>query len=956
MKNLFNKIICTVASALFLGLLTGCNPEPEMKQFSVTFKGYGPGYVSVQVTQPNATTVAYVVAENPIPNMDATMLNMMGTQTTFYSEGEQQLLDYPVEANTRYYVYLVGLLGENFSKVYEYEFETGEFVFDQLATVIGVAPDGYKMHIKVPESVKTTRHGEPGSRAIRYTQGDLMIYNFYKSGNDDYFNLLYNAGRYVREDTVIEYADDLNWGEAGMDVNEDGVIDADDLAMQWNPIAPGEPVVFVAGEFEWMSEPDEYKKGGEKYDDEIGYRVNGFPFPGGWDDGYYVPCLDGERYWAYKGFDLNGQPLVPEDDSDAATKGAGIVTNVNVASEIDELWTGAFQKKVFRTRIPAKLDGDFEVSVEDLRSVDATIRITPTENIYRYLFTVLDDGAYNQMLELLDGKTEYLQWAVTSYFTMYNFGQMQVVAEAGTTSAPPAEFSLSEYFYDVPADTKYHVLITGMSGKIGSPQCFKHHVFSTPAKTKTRGPNIVVTALPDKCTAYSAAFNVKCTTVANNKAVRCYYGANYKSEWVYDINSGGSNTYEILGQTTQFTQDELDEINSEKGYNMFIPTIDGETTRLVVVAFNDENISNGIDQYEDVLEHPAVEDCTTPYAVAENISYNPLLDGDELVDDWTLTATVKGGAVMKEKVSIKRRFVAGKDYPTTLPDDVLKTYQDVTEWTDDEIYGYFEEFKTLSTKYNTGRLRNQNKLLIEGWLNDTQGSLDYLSPWDLFRHETINMVDVPSMFARFGPKIYLHVNKAKGSEHYAEGADSLSVTANNMYVSPVAQWSVPFYMAGIQTNGQMVFSHTNAAGGFGGALEFPVTLSEDHNTITIGALQENSATWYPNVVGEGTGIGGSINYILENQIISDVVLTRGWTEPEAGTDESGDEQAPATRASFGKVALKRVDNAELVKYTPMSDFKSVRMPVRIEGEVTTLEKVHENFEKFRKEQAKRFGK
>ena len=147
MKNLFNKIVCTVASALFLGLLTGCNPEPEMKQFSVTFKGYGPGYVSVQVTQPNATTVAYTVSENPIPNMNATMLNMMGTQTTFYSEGEQQLLDYPVEANTRYYVYLVGLLGENFSKVYEYEFETGEFEFDQLATVIGVAPDGSWSHL-----------------------------------------------------------------------------------------------------------------------------------------------------------------------------------------------------------------------------------------------------------------------------------------------------------------------------------------------------------------------------------------------------------------------------------------------------------------------------------------------------------------------------------------------------------------------------------------------------------------------------------------------------------------------------------------------------------------------------------------------------------------------------------------------------------------------------------------
>ena len=935
MKNLFSKIVCVVASVVFLGLLTGCNPEPEMKQFSVAFKGYGPGYVSVVVTQPNPTTVAYTVSKVPITNMNPTMLNMMGTQTTFYSEGEQQLLDYPVEANTKYYVYLVGLLGESFSKMYEYEFETGEFVFDQLATVIGVTPDGYKMHIKVPESVKTTKHGEPGSRAIRYTQGDLMIYNFYKSGNDDYFNLLYNAGRYVREDQVIEYSDQQNWGEAGMDVNEDGVVDENDLAMQWNPIAPGEPVVFVAGEFEWMSEPDEYKKGGEKYDQN--YTVNGFAFPGGWEDGYYLPCIDSEKYWAYYDKSTKAGEAV-------ATKGAGIIPDINVTADVDAYWTGAFQKKVFRTRVPAQLAGDFEVKIEDLRSVDATITIIPTENVYRYLFTVLDDGAYNQMLELLENKTEYLQWAVTSYFAMYNFGQIQVVAEAGTTSAPPVELKLTDYFYDVPADTKYHVLITGMSGDIGSPQCFKHYTFSTLPKTKTRGPNIVVTALPDECTPYSAAFNVKCTSVADNKAVRCYYGANYKSEWIYDVNSGGSNTYEILGQTTQFSQDELDQINSEAGYDMYIPTIDGETTRLVVVAFNDENISNGIDQYEDPISHPAVEDCTTPYAVAENVGYNKLLDTDELVGDWTLTATVKGGTVMKEKVSIKREFVPGVDYPTNLPADVLKIYQDVTEWTDDEIKGYFEEFKTLSTEYNTGRLRNQNKLLIEGWLNDSQGSLDYLSPWDLFKHKDINMVDVPSMFARFGPKIYLHVNKDKN------GADSLSVTANNMFVSPVAQWSVPFYMAGVQKTGEMVFSYTNDYGGFAGALEFPVTLSEDHNTITIGALQSNSATWYPNVVGEGRGYGGTINYILENQIISEVVLTRGWTETENDTTKT------VSTKSVGKTVLKPVGNTKLIKYSPMSDFRSVRRPVRIEGQVTTLEKVQENFDKFRKEHSKRFGK
>ena len=259
MKNLFNKIILAVASVAFLGLLTGCNPEIETKPFSVTFTGFGPGYVSCVATVPSPTQVFYLVSDEPIPYMEPEQLILdgFGAQTTFYTDGEQQLLDFPVEEEQHYYVYLTARLGNKLSKMYEYDFETGTFEFNQLATVVAVAPDGYKMFIKVPPSVKKSEEGQKGSRAIRYTQGDLMIYNFYKSRNDDYFNLLYNAGRYVTEDTMVEYSDALNEGEAGIDVNEDGVVDGNDISMLWNPIAPGEPVVFVAGEFEWMSEPDD---------------------------------------------------------------------------------------------------------------------------------------------------------------------------------------------------------------------------------------------------------------------------------------------------------------------------------------------------------------------------------------------------------------------------------------------------------------------------------------------------------------------------------------------------------------------------------------------------------------------------------------------------------------------------------------------------------------------------
>ena len=167
MKNFFTKILLVSLAAVFCGVFAGCNPKEEVKQFNVSFKGFGPGYITLMATVPSTTTIAYTVAEVELPTLKPEILNMTGTKATIYQDGEIQLLDYPIEANKKYYVYLVGLLGETFSEMYTFQFETGEFTFDQLATVIGVAPDGYKMHIKVPPTVKKSEEGKPGSRAIR---------------------------------------------------------------------------------------------------------------------------------------------------------------------------------------------------------------------------------------------------------------------------------------------------------------------------------------------------------------------------------------------------------------------------------------------------------------------------------------------------------------------------------------------------------------------------------------------------------------------------------------------------------------------------------------------------------------------------------------------------------------------------------------------------------------------
>lgn len=926
MKRLFLKSLFAALAVVMSGLLTGCNPEEKVKQFSVAFKEAGPGHVTLTATVPGVTKCAYLITENePAAMMNPTILNMAGKSLYIYSDGDVQLLDFEIKENTKYYVYFVAILSDSsFSQLYEWEFETGEFTFNQLATTVAVAPDGYKMRITVPESVKNSVHGQPGSRAIRYSQSDLMLYNFYRSTDTDYSHLLYNAGKYLTEDTTLSYSDAENWGTTGADTNLDGVVDDNGTGLLWNPIAPGEPVVFLAGEFEWMAEPEDLHA-------DSNYVVNGFYYPAGWEPGYYLPCIDSAKYW--------GNIFA----SKAMTKGLNNITNIDLSTPFDNAWTGAFQRKLFRTRVPDVLNAKIDVKVEDLRSVNATIVITPDEQVYRYLFTILDTGMYEEMLRLLDGNAEYLQWAVTSYFSMYNFGAIEVKAGAGSSTAPIAEVVLEDLLY-VQDDSKYHVLVTGMSGEIGSPQCFTHFEFSTPKKTKTTGPTIVVEALEEEYEddPFGAHFNIKCTSVADNPAVKCFYGANYYKDWILSKNSG--NTYESLGQSAAFTPDEVEQINSEKGLTIRIPSIDGEKTRLVVVAFNDENISNGVDEYRNIEMCPAVADYTTPFFEAETLTNSDLFNDGVITGDWTMTAVDVNGNTLKSKVAIKNRLVEGVDYPSELPAEVLEVYKKTTKWSDEEIYGYFNRFKELAEQYNEKRLSGQNKLLLEGWLgNDSQGRFDLMTPWDMFIDEQVVTVDVESLFSEFGPKLYIEVNKDM------HGKDSLSITSDRMYASPALNWSMslPVYLAGRanqEVNNTIFYYGTD--GYYTAPLVFPVEMSEDRNVIKIKPIHSNGLDWYPTLIGvEATG-----GYVAENPTVSEIVLTKGWTE-----EQEPAAPAPAavrTRSLKGSAPVAPVNKIPSVVCKPKTHFAEPAETIKIKGEVMTAEKVHANIEKFVSNQLK----
>ena len=116
-------------------------------------------------------------------------------------------------------------------------------------------------------------------------------------------------------------------------------------------------------------------------------------------------------------------------------------------------------------------------------------------------------------------------------------------------------------------------------------------------------PEIIVTPLEDESSPFLAAFNIKCTTYndpTRGEVDECYYGANYKKDFIMEVNRGSS--YLNLAQSQQFSKDEVEKINTPEGYTITIPSIDGETTRLAVAAFNEENTPNNFN-FKDIKPH-----------------------------------------------------------------------------------------------------------------------------------------------------------------------------------------------------------------------------------------------------------------------------------------------------------------------------------------------------------------
>lgn len=454
----------------------------------------------------------------------------------------------------------------------------------------------------------------------------------------------------------------------------------------------------------------------------------------------------------------------------------------------------------FKTKEPSVLNEEIDVEVSDISAIDATITIIPDDGIYQYCMLVLDEGTYNYLLQNIVSETD-LQWFVSSYYAMSYYGTYPLTGSIVT--------QLSNHFVVVPpADTKYHILITGMGDEYGTSQCFKHIEFHTDKK-RLSPPSILVTPLPEKSTPNSAVFNIKCTSANDPNAGMCVkgaWGAAYDFEWGTLTNNGFTVYSSLKENGIPFSAEELAMINSNDGYEMSVSSCDGMTMRLGVIGYNEEHTPNDLN-YDDIRQCPAIADLKTPFLVKPSVD-SEFLTTDILEGDWIMTATDANGNPLETTVSIIRGYKAGRDYPAEFSGEA--------------------QFLEQAEIFNQKRLEDKNSLLMQGWFPDNQGDYNFSSPYDLLISQDYVAYDYQQLFFEAGPKMFIEVDET----------GSLVVRTGEEYI-PATCWTGGYcYYTGYSPLADTGFKYQY--------IDYPITISDDKKTMVIKPVDGD---YYLNLVG-----------------------------------------------------------------------------------------------------------
>lgn len=852
MKKLFYLF-----ALILMGLSTACTDdgpdavEPDTilnasnENLTVTVKEVQPSNISVEVTTKGLKSIMFlpVKQDADTSSINASYINKQGYKAPVPADGTYTMTIPDLQVSTAYYIFFSGITSDDeYCTVIKLKTETPSV--EGVVNVFDIKQRAVKVHINLPESTV-----EAGN-AFRWMFLDLATYNLLKgakAGDPDAAMMVasFDASfpNYVVKESRTIFFDNEMKNMNVVDENGNPVIDIDDEGNEeyrsvYDPLVPGEVIVLGVGEYAYghITEmiPSDIR---EKYQLGTHSQTGKDEF----DYGYYLPLYD----WA-TWFEA-GRPY---DEA--------------------KYWTGFYYKEQIKLEEPEVVtDGSikFTVNKEGMLPYGGSFIIIPDAEIKNYSMVVMPDNEYQLLInDYLEGKEEHLRWFLSSW------AATQIVY--AFTYTGPYEFVFKEEFGVVDPNIEYHLLMTGYCNSEGSKQVFHHERFFLPDPTLPK-PEVVVTALENHpvtgnpLTANEIAFNVKCTT---KNAVSAAYACGYENEWSEGVGSYGSELSLIVStaktQNAYFSADDIQKMNSDEGYDMVLYSREDASSVLGVVAYNAEEAPGDA---ATCMVRSKVED-PAPRVESELFT--------ELAGDWTATATiayVPAGKEQTEYMELKSKVTLGDiTYPADAPQEFKAVYAN-SGWRDmwNTYTGWADHFNE--------KTRNQNRILMQGFdfqvpVEGYDSDLRLSTPYDLMISETYRGYNTETAFWDFGPKWYLELQQ--------DG--SIGVPFNYAYFAPMSNWAdYEYHLIAIGADAIYYYlvegegDDARAVNGY-----FPVEVSADKQTITVKPMMLNDKPYYPNAAYYSTNQG----WVAYNVIYSDIVLTRGWTEPE-----QTEEAAPAMR-------------------------------------------------------------
>ncbi len=355
-------------------------------------------------------------------------------------------------------------------------------------------------------------------------------------------------------------------------------------------------------------------------------------------------------------------------------------------------------------------------------------------------------------------------------------------------------------------------------------------------------PIVEVVSVDKKNTHKEVFFNVKCKS---QNAVSVKFIATYVKNWDIDLSSGRSYADLVGAYGEMLTEDELVLVNSTEGLEICCPSAEESDTRLVVIAYNGRNeASEAVWADSRSLSIPAKPK-------VESTLYTDL-DGEWVLEYFdTNNYYEKNTWRQFNSVITQNPDFAPASYEEWKNLDSYNVVLNALGGDEAQVKALYEDYKNTAAHY-ANKYEGQNQMV---GVNFPCGNYVYAAnqnvytPWDLFTSEYYSAYDCAQLFYDFGPKVMFEV----------VGENEMVMKSDINNLAPLANFDGAYYMVGISDEGYL------------SECEFPVTISEDKNTITIHPAEVDGVKYYP-----GTIRYYSADYsAIQNRTNNVVKLTRG---------------------------------------------------------------------------------